>query len=82
MKFTLGGDRGLAVLAAGYPKSKVCSAADATLQSTISSEPFVFENGAYKYTWKTQAAWASTCRELVVRLVDNTEHRATFNFKK
>jgi subtilisin family serine protease len=81
VKFTLDGDRGLGVLASGYPRSKVCGAADATLVSTASAEPFSYASGQYKYVWKTDGAWEGQCRELVVKLDDNTEHRATFQFK-
>jgi hypothetical protein len=35
----------------------------------------------YVYVWKTDASWAGTCRQLVVRLNDGTEHRANFQFK-
>ncbi|MGH8468315.1 MAG: PxKF domain-containing protein [Gammaproteobacteria bacterium] len=31
--------------------------------------------------WKTSKAWAGTCRQLVVRLNDGTEHKASFKFK-
>jgi len=54
----------------------VCGAGDA---STVAAEPLYFANGAYTYTWKTLSAWKGTCRELVVTLSDNTEHRATFD---
>ena len=36
----------------------------------------------YHYVWKTEKAWAGTCRQLSVKLVDNTVHSATFQFKK
>ena len=56
----------------------MCGAGDA---STVAAEPLYFANGAYTYTWKTLSAWKGTCRELVVTLSDNTEHRATFQIK-
>ncbi|CAA9454347.1 MAG: hypothetical protein AVDCRST_MAG01-01-4978, partial [uncultured Rubrobacteraceae bacterium] len=34
----------------------------------------------YTYVWKTQKAWAGTCRQLVVKLDDGTYHRANFKF--
>ena len=34
----------------------------------------------YTYVWKTQKAWAGTCRQLVVKLEDGTYHRANFKF--
>ncbi|HSL12574.1 MAG TPA: M14 family zinc carboxypeptidase [Actinomycetota bacterium] len=82
VKFSLGGNRGLNVFAAGFPKSKVCGADDSTLQSTTASEPFAYADGQYTYSWKTEKGWRDSCRELVLRFVDNTEQRATFQFKK
>ena len=38
--------------------------------------------GQYIYVWKTNKAWAGTCRQLVVRLDDGTYHRANFEFVK
>jgi len=35
----------------------------------------------YQYIWKTESAWAGTCRQLVIKLDDGTEHRANFKFK-
>jgi hypothetical protein len=35
----------------------------------------------YTYVWKTLKGWASTCRQLVVKLTDGTSHRANFMFK-
>ena len=34
----------------------------------------------YTYVWKTNKAWAGTCRQLVVKLDDGTYHRANFKF--
>ena len=34
---------------------------------------------AYNYVWKTDRGWRS-CRELIVKLVDGTYHRAVFDF--
>ena len=36
----------------------------------------------YTYVWKTNKGWANTCRELVVKLDDGTEHLANFKFIK
>jgi len=35
----------------------------------------------YIYKWKTNKAWAGTCRQLIVKLSDGTEHMANFKFK-
>jgi hypothetical protein len=81
VKFSLGADYGLDVLADGYPRSKACSAADDTATPTAAAEPFSFAEGQYKYVWKTDRAWAGTCRELLVKLDDNTVHRARFDLR-
>ncbi len=36
----------------------------------------------YTYVWKTDKAWARTCRQLVLRLDDGTCHRADFLLTK
>ena len=36
--------------------------------------------GIYHYNWQTDAAWAGTCRELVVTRLDGKQHRAFFRF--
>ena len=35
----------------------------------------------YTYVWKTDKAWAGTCRELLVRFVDGQIHIARFQFR-
>jgi hypothetical protein len=85
VKFSLGGDRGLAILAAGYPASvKVDCTTGAVLgpvESTSSAAGLTFADGQYSYVWKTDKSWAGTCRELRVLLVDGTLHTARFKFK-
>jgi hypothetical protein len=83
VRFSLGGNWGLNVLAADNPKSKACGAADSTAVRTKAAEAFSFADGTYKYVWKTDKAWAGSCRELLVSLSDNsgTVHRVTFNLK-
>jgi hypothetical protein len=38
-------------------------------------------SGLSTYVWKTDKAWAGTCRQLVIWFVDGTVARATFKFK-
>lgn len=84
VKFTLGGNQGLAILAAGYPKSLQigCDATSPSDQieetSAAGSSGLTYDSatGLYSYVWKTDKAWARTCRVLMVRLVDGTEHTA------
>jgi hypothetical protein len=48
-------------------------------QSSLQYDPLAQQ---YVYVWKTDKAWASTCRRLEVMLVDGTVHTASFQFKK
>ena len=81
--FKLGDNYGLDVLAAGYPKSKACGAADSTLASTTSANAGlkITSGRRYEYLLKIEKAWAGQCREVVVKLRDNTVHRAALRFK-
>jgi ELWxxDGT repeat protein len=89
VKFSLGGNHGLDVLAAGYPRSEpiACDSngtvdgIDETLTAESSSLTYDASSGHYVYVWKTDLAWAGTCRQLVVKLDDGTYHRANFKFK-
>jgi len=86
VKFSLGGDRGLDIFAAGSPISATI-ACDATadvdgIESTVSAggSSLVYDPIAdvYTYIWKTDKAWAGTCRQLVLGLADGTFQRANF----
>jgi hypothetical protein len=87
VKFSLGANYGLAIFASGYPKVQQvnCSTSAPTdvIEQTVTAggSSLTFENGQYVYIWKTQASWVGTCRQLVLKLRDNTVHTATFSFK-
>jgi alpha-tubulin suppressor-like RCC1 family protein len=89
-KFDLGGDQGMAILAAGYPRSQPIgcdgSAPTDPIEETVtagnSSLSFDESTGLYTYVWKTEKAWASTCRLLTLLLSDGTEHQALFKFSR
>ena len=86
VSFSLDGDQGLGVIAAGYPQSSQidCGASPelGAGLSTTSQKGLEFKRaqGRYKYLWSTQAGWAGTCRQLIVKLIDGTVHRANFRF--
>ena len=90
IKFALGGDQGLDILAAGYPTSVefTCdaSAPSDAIESTTGAGggglTYDAATGTYTYVWKTQKSWANTCRRLVVKLDDGTFHYADFHFVK
>jgi hypothetical protein len=89
VKFSLGGDRGLGVLAVGSPSSQPISCdAQAPLdvvEETVSPGASTLSYDAladrYQYVWKTDAVWSGTCRQLAVRTVDGATHPASFKLK-
>ncbi len=90
VKFSLGGDRGLDVIAANFPQSKpvacpgngvLVDVVELTLTAGNSSLSYYVSTDTYTYAWKTDKAWALTCRELTVRLTDGSNHTALFQFK-
>ena len=92
VKFDLGGDQGLLVIASGWPQSAgiACATGDSPANvvpeetETAGSSTLTYdaETGLYSYVWKTDRAWEGTCREFVLKLADGTEHRALFDFRK
>lgn len=90
VRFSLGGDQGLDILASGSPSSRpvTCDASIAsdpveqTVTAGASSLGYDASTDTYTYTWKTDKAWAGTCRALTVALDDGTSHTALFRFKR
>lgn len=89
VKFSLNGDQGLNIFADGYPASQevACEGSapvneveevDTPGNSGLSYDP---ETDTYTYVWKTKKGWKGTCRQLIVKLNDGTDHTALFRFK-
>ncbi|HLG17492.1 MAG TPA: PxKF domain-containing protein [Blastocatellia bacterium] len=89
VKFSLSGNKGLDIFAAGFPASGVilCDASappvDVTETVTAGGSSLNYDAASdqYNYVWKTDSSWAGTCRKLVVKLNDGREHVANFKFK-
>jgi alpha-tubulin suppressor-like RCC1 family protein len=89
VKFSLAGNQGLGILAAGSPASQqiVCNNGapvddiEETSSAGSSSLQYDAASGVYTYVWKTEKGWANTCRQLIVTLIDGTQHVAQFKFK-
>jgi hypothetical protein len=89
VKFSLGGDKGLNIFLNGYPLSQqiACDSnlsldnIEQTVTAGGSSLSYDASTDQYTYVWKTNKAWAGTCRQLVVTFNDGTYHRANFSFK-
>jgi hypothetical protein len=88
VKFSLGGSYGLNIFASGYPKVQqvACGSTQAdeveqTVTAGASGLSYDATTGQYSYTWKTDKKWAGSCRQLILKLVDGSEHVAMFQFR-
>ena len=90
VKFSLGGNFGLDVLKAGFPKATAvdCVAGSATdpVEQTLtaggSSLSYDATAGQYVYVWKTDKAWAGKCFQFQLGLNDDTSHTFLVQFTK
>jgi hypothetical protein len=85
LTFGLGGNRGLSVFAAGYPRSQQIACDTKAPIGTDASEPaaaLVYDTASARYTyrWATRTGWAGTCRQLVLTFRDGTVRQASFRF--
>ena len=85
VRFSLGGDQGSDIFAAGYPLSKGIECPEQASHTTITESKGdskrLLSPGQYTYAWDTNEAWSGTCRQLVLKLNDGTEYLANFKFK-
>jgi len=88
VRFGLGGDRGLAIFAAGSPSTTdVSCTTGAALGSAVALSPSDYElryqPGPDRYTlrWNTDRTWSGTCRQLTLALSDGSTHAALFSFR-
>jgi len=88
VKFDLGGNQGLGIFATGYPLARVItcdtSIPSDTIEETVTAggSSLTYSSGQYIYVWKTDKAWASSCRQLEVKFIDGQLITAKFQFKK
>jgi hypothetical protein len=86
VKFSLSGNKGLNIFAANSPYTVALdcgngAGVDVLETLTAGSSSLSYGGDQYNYVWKTESSWAGTCRQLVVKLNDGSEHRANFKFK-
>ena len=89
IKFSLGGDYGLGIFAAGYPTVVRVACDTGTPADEIEETVTAGSSGLqynpvtaqYTYVWKTTKTWARTCRHFELKLADGTSHTADFSFK-
>jgi hypothetical protein len=87
--FSLGGDRGLDVLAAGSPRSLQVSCsqidgptadAETTMQPGNRTLTYEADDEQYVYVWKTSKSWSGSCRVFELTLVDGSVHTFAVRF--
>ena len=86
--FALGGNKGLTVIAAGYPQVQRTSCATGApigspqAAATVANVGLVYIplTGTYLYAWQTSAAWHGTCQTFTLKLTDGSTHTAKFHF--
>jgi hypothetical protein len=86
VKFSLGGDRGLNILAAGSPSISQFTCTNAPTDpieetSSALTSSLSFSGGQYVYNWKTLKSYAGNCYQFKLTLVDGSIHIANFKFK-
>ncbi|MFN8469804.1 MAG: PxKF domain-containing protein [Caldilineaceae bacterium] len=90
VKFSLGGNQGLGILAPNSPASGLISCPTGVTVDVIPTTATVSDSGLtydpatdqFTYVWKTEKSWAGSCRQLNVTLRDGTTRSAGFNFTK
>jgi hypothetical protein len=89
VKFGLGAFFGLDILLGAQSSRQVDCSTGAPLSAEsalgaagATSFRYDAESDQYIYNWKSEKSWAGTCRELLVRLIDNTTQSAMMAFTK
>jgi hypothetical protein len=87
IQFSLGLNLGSAIFQPGYPEVRqiTCDTdmpvGPAEQTETPGSSGLQASAKKYHYVWKTDKSWSGTCRQLVLRFTDGTQHIALFRFK-
>jgi predicted extracellular nuclease len=89
VRFSLGGDQGSSIFLAGFPASRPvsCSTGEVLGGFTTARNPggsalsYGRGNRVYHFGWKTELAWAGSCRELVLRFQDETQETFVADFR-
>jgi hypothetical protein len=87
VRFSLGGYRGLDVLAPGYPQVAEVDCGEGEQPTTGRPARSVwwqkglrFKHRSYVFMWRTERDWTRDCRQFLLKLNDGSVHRAEFRF--
>jgi hypothetical protein len=85
VRFSLDGDRGLAVLSgapASWPVGCDDAAASGPAEPHDGALRYSPRHDKYTFTWETRKEWVGSCRQLTVTLADGTQHSTNVSFEK
>lgn len=88
IKFSLGGNFGLGIIAAGYPTAQQVNCTSGAPVNTTTETDTAGNSGlqydattnTYTYVWKTAKASAGTCQVFTLGLNDGTTYTANFQY--
>lgn len=81
VKFSLGGDQGLHVIADASSRPCTGGAGEKIAYSGRSIVRYDVSADQYVINWQTKREWAGTCRDLVLTLADGSVHSARVSFR-
>ena len=82
LKFSLHGNRGSDILAAGSPTWAPCDPSSGGATAATGTLSYNASLDRYTFLAATSKSWAGTCADLTVTLRDGTTHQARFAFVK
>ena len=87
VRFSLGGYRGLDILAPGYPQVAEVDCGEGEQPTTGRAARSVwwqkglrYKHRSYVFMWRTERDWTRDCRQFLIKLNDGSVHRAEFRF--
>ena len=87
LKFSLGGNRGMDVLASGYPRSwaywcRFGPCGERSVPTATNSKGFTYDTArdTYTYLWRTDRSFAGSCRVFEMKFVEGSTASAFFCF--
>jgi hypothetical protein len=82
IKFGLGSNEGMGVIAAGYPQVATvnCNTPAKLDAGAPVSGNLSFAGNEYTYAWNVSGTLSNSCRQFILKLTDGTYHRVNFHF--
>lgn len=85
IQFSLGGDVGLSIFAAGSPQVRqldcTTGVLDLVAQDAVGTLKYNRNSGLYTYNWVTQKSWKNTCRQVLLTFRDGDTAAVWYRLK-